>query len=1049
MKTTAEKFWEKGLYKRGFVIATERALFVGKLPKYWQIIDLPNQSCIAYDPENTLVFSEKKDVWVCLCGSYCMDTTAGHMDMQLIVDNLAKALFVSDESFYDYLDELNGRFVCIFSKKGSVSVLNDATASRSVYYATDREVIASHYNLVHDIVATQEDPFWEKYCEWVDDKKKERKPWPWVMPGDRTPWANIKILPPNHKIILPAMQSVRFYPRCPMPETNIEAATSLIANTLSKETETLTQYFSVYQSLTAGSDTRITLAAMRNVAKKAVFFTYHDARTRKGEYESEDRLQNFEKAKEICERENLCFREIVIPETPIDPALKDILNRNHYHRHITPLLMPYAELFPKGSIHLRSNLIEIIRGNEHAPLNTVDPNKTDIGEYFASLNGYNRSYKYAQEVASIFSDYYSASALDNLYDYPMSQMFFWEYRLGYWMSGAALTESDLVCDTFQLFNCRKILNVGLALPAHYRNRSILYETLIKKLWPELLNYGLPNLKEPLFDLLNRNEIKGGQVAFDNKIEYFSGNVHDKERRVSAIFEPYAQGLNFGFAANKLKRGDFCSFRTTHRTEKDLNYFYQLEVKNTWVQGAGGGIVYELLINNNCVYKMSTVAGYFVNQIRYSFKASQAKTNTIELRLRAEKDFQTSVYNGTLDVRCLELKRDYSMEYSYIPALFDTIHLIKEQDEERKMDALAKIYSAQFENISQKNTPQTFAAKPNFSSSLNQLRLPISSQNDISLLEKARTDILFERDHSYLDDHDIEIGIENIKEIPNGRFQIKYQGVVFDCLFHLKEHMPLYVVLSGAKANNPPEFRRWSWHNVFNGSMLCIADPSYMQNDKLYLGWYYGTKSHCYRKMIADIVLKIANFLKVENNDVYFYGSSGGGTAAIHCAGLIQNSTAIAINPQIFLELYHYAPTFRQLTGIDLAKEDPWHRQDVSYFLLNSPKSNFILIENLQSEDDTVQFYALEKKLGASFKYGITRLNNLGIWLYDANTQNSPTHNAQEDQTLYFAIDYLAKSMKTCTDWDHLEELYLVISELWRTQWQLRDSLALQKKNIQS
>ena len=198
-------------------------------------------------------------------------------------------------------------------------------------------------------------------------------------------------------------------------------------------------------------------------------------------------------------------------------------------------------------------------------------------------------------------------------------------------------------------------------------------------------------------------------------------------------------------------------------------------------------------------------------------------------------------------------------------------------------------------------------------------------------------------------------------------------------------------------------------------------------------------------MIADIVLKIANFLKVENNDVYFYGSSGGGTAAIHCAGLIQNSTAMAINPQIFLELYHYAPTFRQLTGIDLAKEDPWHRQDVSYFLLNSPKSNFILIENLQSEDDTVQFYALEKKLGASFKYGITRLNNLGIWLYDANTQNSPTHNAQEDQTLYFAIDYLAKSMKTCTDWEHLEELYLIISELWRTQWQLRDSIAEQQK----
>lgn len=1048
MKTTAEKFWEKGLYKRGFVIATERALFVGKLPKYWQIIDLPNQSCIAYDPENTLVFSEKKEVWVCLCGSYCMDTTAGHMDMQLIVDNLAKALFVSDESFYDYLDELNGRFVCIFSKKGSVSVLNDATASRSVYYATDREVIASHYNLVHDIVATQEDPFWEKYCEWVDDKKKERKPWPWVMPGDRTPWANIKILPPNHKIILPAMQSVRFYPRCPMPETNIEAATSLIANTLSKETETLTQYFSVYQSLTAGSDTRITLAAMRNVAKKAVFFTYHDARTRKGEYESEDRLQNFEKAKEICERENLCFREIVIPETPIDPALKDVLNRNHYHKSISLLLDAYADLFHNGSIHLRSNLIEIIRGNEHAPLNTVDPNKTDIGEYFASLNGYNRSYKYAPEAASIFSDYYSASALDNLYDYPMSQIFYWEYRIGSWLSGAILMENDLVCDTFQLFNCRKILNVGLALPSHYRNRSILYDTLIKKLWPELLNYGLPNQKVPLFDLLNRNEIKGGQVAFDNKIEYFSGNVYDKERRVSAIFEPYAQGLNFGFAANKLNRGDFCSFRTTHRTEKDLNYFYQLEVKNTWVQGAGGGIVYELLINKQPVYKLSTISCYYVNQIRYSFKASETRTNTIEFRLRAERDIG-AIHNGNIDVRCLELKRDFGNEYDYKPSLIDTIHAVKEQDTRLKIEKLTKSSLSNLptahrpsEKVPDNETPTKYSA-------LFELQQVVNSQVDINNLGKTRSELIYGADKSYLEDRAIFIDLENITMLPNGRFRTKLHGVEFDCLFHLKKGMPLYVIFSGSKTSTPPVFKRWSWYNIFGGSVLNIADPSYALNEKLYLGWYYGTATQNYRDFIAEMVCKIASFLNVRNEDIYFYASSGGGPAAIQCASIIEGSTAMVINPQIFLELYHYAPTFRQLTGIDLSKEDPSHRQDVSYYLLNSPKSNFLLIENLQSEDDTLQFYALEKKLGTSFKYGITRLNNLGIWLYDANTKNSPTHNAQEDQTLYFAIDYLAKSMKTCTDWDHLEELYLVISELWRTQWQLRDSLALQKKNIQS
>ena len=119
MKSTTEKFWENGLYKRGFALANDKSVFYGKLPKHWKTTNLPDRRCIAYDPENTLVCAERKKVWVCLCGSYCMDTTAGHMNMQLIVDNLMKALLVSDESFYDYLDELNGRFVCIYSKKVS------------------------------------------------------------------------------------------------------------------------------------------------------------------------------------------------------------------------------------------------------------------------------------------------------------------------------------------------------------------------------------------------------------------------------------------------------------------------------------------------------------------------------------------------------------------------------------------------------------------------------------------------------------------------------------------------------------------------------------------------------------------------------------------------------------------------------------------------------------------------------------------------------------------------------------------------------------------
>ncbi len=678
------KFWDGGIYKYGFIVAKTKEIVSAPpvvLQDDWRIEQLPNKYHIAIAPEVKLCCKGSVAVWVCLCGNYCMDVIAGHMEFNLITENLLHKLLVSEQAFFEYLDDLNGRFACFYSLNNELYVLNDATGARSIYYSTQKPIIASHYNLIHDIVKTKEHPFYGNYCEWVSDMKKENRAYPWVMPGDNTPWTDIKILIANHKLKLPEMVITRFWPRQNTKDTNVTDATSQIAYIIKKEAETLSAYYRVYQSLTAGYDSRITLAATRGIKNGLNYFTYRDKELSVGVFDSEDRERNLNFAKNLCDKEKLKFKEITIPQKPLPEGLKKVLEKNHYHWHIPHVLIPYSKLFPVHSIHLRSNLIETIRSDAHSPLNKIQSD-TNIGAHFAKTNRYSEGYKYFEEASKLFERFYFENSFDNVFDYPVPQLFYWEYSCSVWLSGAVLTITDLVVDTFQLFNCRKVLDIALGMPTYYRNRAIIYDRVVNILWPDLLDYGLPNNSEKIYNLINKNKIQIGRVNFDYNIKTFSGNIFERCKvNPPYLFEAYRHGACIGFSSNRIKKGDFCAIVIDYDVEKNKNYIYQFVVKTSYVQGAMGGISYEILINDKIFYKLPINAFYKTNSIYIDFKAESKRTDKIVVRVVADKDINESIYNSTIDILSMELSRDWSgAEHEYEPAVIDMYSITRQHNQ---------------------------------------------------------------------------------------------------------------------------------------------------------------------------------------------------------------------------------------------------------------------------------------------------------------------------------------------------------------------------------
>ncbi|MDE7363236.1 MAG: hypothetical protein K2N38_15040 [Oscillospiraceae bacterium] len=234
--------------------------------------------------------------------------------------------------------------------------------------------------------------------------------------------------------------------------------------------------------------------------------------------------------------------------------------------------------------------------------------------------------------------------------------------------------------------------------------------------------------------------------------------------------------------------------------------------------------------------------------------------------------------------------------------------------------------------------------------------PIPFCSDISEKLDTRRQ-KFKADKGLLEGDPIRIDIENIMELPDGKIRIDINGARFECFFHSGSTKKMYVVFNGARLmkdgqmNPIPRFSRWSYHAFSEYTWLSIDDPTYFDNDNVICGWYYGTRDKNYREYAAYLVGKICDFLNIEKDNVYFFGGSAGGTAAIHIAVLFGHGVALSINGQFNFEYNHaYITNYTQYTGLDLHEKDKYDRNDLVKIMTDAGnKVKFILIENCQSK----------------------------------------------------------------------------------------------------
>ncbi|WHH52218.1 hypothetical protein QFA96_07580 [Pseudomonas sp. Ap32] len=290
------------------------------------------------------------------------------------------------------------------------------------------------------------------------------------------------------------------------------------------------------------------------------------------------------------------------------------------------------------------------------------------------------------------------------------------------------------------------------------------------------------------------------------------------------------------------------------------------------------------------------------------------------------------------------------------------------------------------------------------------------------------------------------------KLGNGRFRVWQNDARFDCLFHEKPDTEyLYVFLNGSRGEDLksfapiPRFGRWSWHQLFNGSTLFIEDPMLYKYETLNLGWYYGTAEDDYLDATLNIVKSVQ--MKIGAAKVIFYGSSGGGYAALQLAARLSDSFAISINPQTQLFKWGSAASFSEHTDIDLTATDKFLRNFAGEAVAKNRSSKYFIIQNALSHDDCSEhFLPFCAQVGHTAKFGLSSSENILTWLYSTPGGHNSTDNKS---VLYFILD-LALSFFNTKDFvisEKTSEVYKIVNTLWHTSFHLQDLIKERKESL--
>ena len=321
---------------------------------------------------------------------------------------------------------------------------------------------------------------WEVMCE-KRFQNRGRPSGSNYLPAGITVYEETLTLMPNNYLDVSNLSQIRFWPRKPLGNLDVNKAAEIISDVLKKEIESISNRYNISISLSGGLDSRIILAASALVDKNIKAFTWNQPWTP----DSDKNLP-----KKLCEMASIPHSSHILDKNDID------YNSTSYNNFKSAYLVNSDQINHKlieqsylKYLHSDDSYVSI---NGHAPgvykchywNSGVHPKKIKS----ADLMKKEKEWLYTPSIKPLFEKWIFDLKAFNISKYHVKilDLLYWEHRSGGWQGNNKLL-SNMTGTIFSPFSNRVILETALSVKPSKRKKpeNILNKEILNHLMPEL------------------------------------------------------------------------------------------------------------------------------------------------------------------------------------------------------------------------------------------------------------------------------------------------------------------------------------------------------------------------------------------------------------------------------------------------------------------------------------------------------------------------------------------------------------------------------------
>ena len=371
-------------------------------------------------------------------------------------------------------ENLGGRWALVATFGNKKYLFNDALGLRQAFY-TDPEctgslLVMSQPKIGADLLDLTIDIAAQEFIDSHDFRSNPEYKWP----GASTPYSEIKHLLPNHYLDLGTGLCHRYWPNRRLEKIELNDAVNEFSSLLKGLIEAAASRFDLALAVTAGIDSRLVLAASKDVRDKISYFTVR-------QWMAPDDHADVAVSGKLLDQLGL-QHSIIKASVTTTPEFSRVFKKNVFmaHDHYGSDAEAILKYFSRKKVAVTGSGAEMgkccydLLGLDHGDI-TAEQLLTVLHE----MGTHKFSIQHIQQWLQGLGDTHNV----NLFD-----LLFWDLSHGNWLPMTQLEFDIAWKDIFTPYNCRTILTIMLSVDEKYRKEpdpKLFLET-IRNLWPEVL-----------------------------------------------------------------------------------------------------------------------------------------------------------------------------------------------------------------------------------------------------------------------------------------------------------------------------------------------------------------------------------------------------------------------------------------------------------------------------------------------------------------------------------------------------------------------------------